>query len=231
VALFHTIPKLWPDSTIVCIGNGPSITVWEVDDPVVGSKVARPHPDVTYCRGRARVLALTKAARLAPWADAVLLSYMTADLAAIEQPGYLQRLLHGAEPPLCIMPCTVPLVPPAGSRICYVRADVQSTGLSRDPSMLHARGAVGYAAINAAVHLGARRIVLLGYDHTNGEREYPGYETLIDQLRELGIDVVNASHETALTVFTRATIADALLGAACRPPAGRWCATSEPASE
>jgi hypothetical protein len=79
------IPKLWPDSTIVVLANGPSArsldqaALMEVQavqwplDPVFDGKVARPHPDVIFCRGRARVLAITRAFSLAPWADALML--------------------------------------------------------------------------------------------------------------------------------------------------------------
>src|SRR5690606_17577639 len=46
-------PRLWPDSTVVLIGGGPSLTAG----------------DVGACRDRARVIAINDAHRLAPWAD------------------------------------------------------------------------------------------------------------------------------------------------------------------
>jgi hypothetical protein len=73
----------------------------------------------------------------------------------------------------------------------------------------------GYQAINLAVHLGAARIILLGYDmkgthffgkHRDGSvppfqaclRLFP---TLVKPLAALGIPVINATRSTALTTF------------------------------
>src|SRR4051812_2852413 len=47
------VPRLFPNSTIVCIAGGPSLTPADVD----------------ACQARARVIAINDAYRLAPWAD------------------------------------------------------------------------------------------------------------------------------------------------------------------
>jgi len=87
----------------------------------------------------------------------------------------------------------------------------------------------GYQAINLACHYGATRIVLLGFDmqarrgqrshwfgeHPNGVR--PSYELLgaafpsiVEPLRARGVQVQNASRETALECFPRLSLAEAL---------------------
>ncbi|SDW94858.1 hypothetical protein SAMN05421681_103308 [Lysobacter enzymogenes] len=82
----------------------------------------------------------------------------------------------------------------------------------------------GAGAIALAAHWGARRVILLGYDcqRTGGQAHWHGdhpeglanagsiarwpaqFQRLIPQLR--GVEVINASRETALTVFPRATL-------------------------
>lgn len=102
-------------------------------------------------------------------------------------------------------------------------------GLDRDPAFLSTGRNSGHQAINLAVHLGARHVVLLGFDmgrgpagalhwHANhGEgMNNPGDDT-IDGWRAmmatippaadaLGVDIVNASRETALRCFRREPI-------------------------
>ena len=45
------VSRLWPGSTVVCIGSGPSLTP----------------EDVAYVRGKARVIAINRSVDLAPW--------------------------------------------------------------------------------------------------------------------------------------------------------------------
>jgi len=94
-----------------------------------------------------------------------------------------------------------------------------TTGLELDPTGLRTGINSGYQAINLAVHLGASRIILLGYDmgpdgtrdhwfgeHPDGQpspypqmREY--FETLVEPLQAIGVTVINCSRRTALTAF------------------------------
>jgi hypothetical protein len=79
------------------------------------------------------------------------------------------------------------------------------------------------------VHLGARRIVLLGYDMkpVNGQDHWFGpqpyvhapipyaafhecFATIVEPLAALGVEVVNASPGSVLTVFPRMSLAQAL---------------------
>jgi hypothetical protein len=83
-----------------------------------------------------------------------------------------------------------------------------------------------------AVHLGASRVILLGYDmlriHGKGRAHWFGvhpkplaadtpdqtliglFETAVEPMQRLGIAVLNCSRETALTVFPRVPLAEAL---------------------
>ena len=89
----------------------------------------------------------------------------------------------------------------------------------------------GYAAINLAYHLGAKRIILLGYDMRNdgkkshyhdgypvpitGDNIYrdefiPGFQVLAHLLKTKGVEVYNASLNSLLTVWPKITIDKAL---------------------
>lgn len=103
-------------------------------------------------------------------------------------------------------------------------------GLCREPFVLHQGMHSGFQAIQLAVHLGARRILLAGYDmqwsggapHHHGHHPSPlrqpdgiagwlkFYPALAADLAAEGIEVVNATIETALTCFPRADLRDAL---------------------
>jgi hypothetical protein len=104
------------------------------------------------------------------------------------------------------------------------------TGLCKTPWHLHSGGNSGHQAINLAYHFGARRIVLLGFDmhrsdggHWHGEHHgmlsapNPHIAAwremmlpLAQDLRDAGVDVVNATPGTALEAFPKRPLFEAL---------------------
>ncbi len=110
---------------------------------------------------------------------------------------------------------------------------VDKPGLSFDRSVIHQGGNSGYQAMNLAFHLGAKRIVLIGYDmklgaggakhwhstHPTGlnnpdavslKRWGPNFAALAADLKRAGVEVINCSLDTALTSFPRARLEDVL---------------------
>jgi hypothetical protein len=102
-------------------------------------------------------------------------------------------------------------------------------GLELRPTHLARGRNGGYQAINLAVHLGAKRILLLGYDMMRGPKgeehwhgDHPNrsrspyttfqacFPSLVDPLKAEGIEVINCSRRTALTCFPRKSLQDAL---------------------
>ncbi len=196
-----SVPKTFPGSTIVCIASGPSLTL----------------ADVEACRGRATVVAVNDASRLAPWADCVY----ACDRRWWEAHPETQALA-GLK---------------YGLRAVPSRPDVQilqqgsDRGISLDPSVIHTGKNSGYQAVNVAVHLGAARILLLGYDMQPGPKgrmHFFGadpwnrhldtpfvlfralFETLVEPLKAAGIAIVNCTRETALTCIPRQSLEEAL---------------------
>jgi len=107
-----------------------------------------------------------------------------------------------------------------------LRACISGKGLSRNKEEVHTGGNSGYQGINLAYHLGATRIILLGFDmhchsqqshffgdHPDGfvknpkyERFIPAYHTIKPE--EYGIEILNCSRETALDAFPRCNLED-----------------------
>lgn len=116
----------------------------------------------------------------------------------------------------------------------YRMPGVDEPGLSLDPHLIHFGANSGYQALNLALHFGARRVLLLGFDMqpTNGRLHWhpdhptglnnpdetrfalwnANFGTVRPDLEKAGVEVVNCSRETALTCFPRASIRDALCG-------------------
>ena len=109
-------------------------------------------------------------------------------------------------------------------------------GLSLEPDRVRTGRNSGYQALNLAVHSGARRIVLIGYDMKpgpNGEEHWfgqhrdpkglsvptalsciarwaPHFATTKPQLDKLGIAVLNAGPDSAIDCFPRVRLEDCL---------------------
>jgi hypothetical protein len=216
------VPKLWPESTIVCLGGGSSLTA----------------EDVAFCRDKARVIAIKEAGccRIpgheapAPWADV---------LYAAEEKFY--RFVNGArefkglkysiqqdrfERPENRRPPTEWAQPYPDLNVLL---DTGDDGLELEPNGLRTGFNSGYQAINLAVHLGAKKIVLLGYDMWRGpsgdqnwfgahpthlQTQFPvflaKFNTITRPLAMLGIEVVNASRFTMLKAFPMMPLSEAL---------------------
>lgn len=195
------VPRLWPGSTVVCIASGPSLTP----------------DDVAYCRDRARVIAIKDAVRLARWADVLYGSG-----------GDLGQWWKTYGPGLSFAGLRYTMDPKAAAYATVLRND-GTNGLCTDPGGLRTGKHSGYAAINLAVHFGAAKVVLLGYDlqpsgsrdHWFGAHDYPHppipyqalrelFPSIMAPLATLGVALVNASRETALDCVPRMTLEEAL---------------------
>jgi hypothetical protein len=197
-----TVPRLWPDATIVVLASGPSLTA----------------DDIALCRDRpdTHILAIKDSIRLAPWAPVLYacdrrwwrtypgtknLTARKYGLEALRERPDVQILRQGPE-----------------------------MGLSLDPTALALGRNSGHQAINLAVHLGARRILLLGFDmqtgvrgkvHWFGDHPYgtpppPFYDfrerlaTLVAPLRAQGIEILNCTPGSALECFEQRPWREAL---------------------
>lgn len=194
VAPLPVVPRLWPNATIVCLATGPSLT----------------RADVDACAGLRRI-AINDAYRLAPQADV---------LYACDQKWWYW---HKGAPGFAGLKFA--LDPRAKSWPgLTVLQNTGTKGLELKPTGLRTGHNSGYQAINLAVHLGASRIVLLGYDmkgdhffgaHPDNTRPpfalcLKAFEALVAPLAAAGVSVVNATRSTALTCFPRVPLESVL---------------------
>lgn len=199
------VPRLWSNGVVVCLGGGPSLM----------------REDVDLCRGRAHVIAVNDAYRLAPWADVLYAAdarWWRHHEAAWAFQG-LKYSIHGCDTQY-----------PDDVDIRILR-NTGNRGLELDATGVRTGMNSGYQAMNLAVHLGATRILLLGYDMQARDRRHSHwfgahpqglnydspyqtfrecFDTILEPLQAIGVEVVNCSRETALTCFPLATIDQAL---------------------
>lgn len=203
-----TVPKLWPGSTIAVLATGPSLT----------------QEDCDYVRGKARIIAINDAHRLAPFAD-VLYSSDRQWWQHYKGVPSFAGMKYGIG--------SAPTKANAFSNLADIRVlkNTGFTGLESSPGGLRNGQNSGFAAINLAVHFGATRVLLLGYNmgypagrahffgnHPAGlsqsEGLYPAFrrsfESIVEPLKALGVSVINCTANTSLAVFPQAVLRDVL---------------------
>ena len=182
------LPRLCEGGTAVCLASGPSLTV----------------EDVEYVRGKATVIAINDTVRLAPWADVLYSSdkhwWLRHYKAMRAFPGLKVRVHNGLDKPAG-KPTADKHCPGCRLRLgasgCWCAGIVTlnnagSRGLSLRPDAICHGDNSGTAAINLSVLLGAKRIVLLGYDMET----YKGRRHFYDTEPQACSSVVSSSTAT-----------------------------------
>ncbi len=197
--ILSSVPRVWPGETVVCIGTGPSLTPADVD----------------ACRGRARVIVINNAYKIAPWAD--VMYACDAKFWKWEQgAASFQGRKYAIEAAAAQWPGV------------EVLRNLGPRGLSLDPSGVKTGHNSMYQAINMAVLFGAATVLLLGCDmrgdhyfgsHPDKSRPpfakcLEAFPTLVAPLKAIGVAVFNCSRESALTCFPRASLGEMLAVAA-----------------
>ncbi len=118
------------------------------------------------------------------------------------------------------------------SEVRYIKSKV-GQGLSFDRSVIHQGSNSGYQAINLACHLGAKRIILLGYDmqfgpegQTHHHGDHPKgmnnpaeglfktwierFATIVPDLERAGVEIINCTPDSALKCFPMAKLEEVL---------------------
>ncbi len=194
-----SVPRTWPDETVFVVGGGPSLSGFD--------------PSVLHHQ---KIIVVNNSYRLIPFADVLYFGdcrwfrWHKSEIANFR--GKRVSTCNRAGPGVYIMKTT-------GNR----GLEVKTTGLKFAGS--------GYAAVNLAIHFGAKRVVLLGFDmkpNEDGRHNWhepheartrndiydrtmlPKFETMIDPLKELGVEVFNATVGSKLKVFPMVDLGDML---------------------
>jgi hypothetical protein len=193
------VPQLWPNSTVVLIASGPSLT----------------QEDVDYVQHKAKVIVVNDNYKRAPWADI---------LYACDHSWWDT---HQGVPEFKQMKWTQDKMTVSKWPEINFIPGKHSPGLSLDNKLIHFGANSGYQSLNIAVHLGAKKILLLGFDMKlgpNGIKHWFGshpkridrtlpvnkwvtnFATTVKDLDRAGVEVINCSRDTAITCFRRSTI-------------------------
>jgi hypothetical protein len=205
-------PELWPGSLFVIIAGGPSLT----DEQVAKATALR------WNGSKARVIAINDGYRKAPAADVLYFcddKWWTWHHKALASWGGLIVRLEGGKHDF-------------GDKRIKVMRNYGREGFCDIRDGLMTGRNSGFQALNLAAHLGAKRIVLLGYDmraelggrvpKTHWFGDHPGgtspdvynqmrplFATIAAPLADRGIEVFNCSPGSALTAFPRVCIDEA----------------------
>jgi hypothetical protein len=201
----NAVPRLWSAGTLcVILASGPSLTCEDVD----------------AVRGRAKVIAVKDAIKLAPWADV----FYGAGGDTRGWWAHNAALVAG-------FPGLRFTLDPKMAAYATVLQNTGFSGLERQPTGLRTGKNSGFQALNLALHLGATRILLLGYDmksdrgrdhfcgnHPHAHAPIPFdafrdlFPSIVEPLQAAGVDVVNCTPNSALTCFPTMSLSDALDG-------------------
>ena len=209
--LWCIIP-LWRGETVTIIAGGPSLTQEQVD----------------MVRGKTRIIAVNDAYRLTPWADILYgcdVKWWEWHKGVPDFKGIKAGLRWDAIKGKFHGGWTADIFPDVRSL-----ASTGANGLEIAPNSLRTGSNSGYQAINLAVHMGAKRILLLGYDmKSDGKKNHwfgehpnkvippytmmlPYFKTIVEPLEKAGIEVINCTPDSALKVFPMMKLEEALHG-------------------
>lgn len=210
---------IWKGERCFILGGGPSLKGF----------------DASVLRGKGRVLVVNDSWRLAPWFDCL---YFTDPTWYQQQLGFDRWALDMSINFGQIIYKRMLVNGDTGSAFAEHPQVRQlkfsgAMGLETDPAKLrHGCNSV-YAAMNLAYHFGVNQIVLLGVDmriipgqrtHWHDEERanaptfadiikqsmLPKFQTLAEPLKAAGVEVLNATPESALTVWPLVALEDIL---------------------
>lgn len=214
---YWTVPREWPGETIFVLAGGPSLRGFD-SSPLAGR----------------RVIAINNSWELKP--DCDVLHFCDRRWWDPNGLGHGERVKAGFTG-RWITTVAALVHDPAVKRL---RQSMRESGVSEDPSALVHGGHGGYQAIGLAFLFGAKRIVLLGYDmrslpleeaipgdgthwhhgHSGQRRDHfehrlrtcflPSMRRLVEPLARAGVEVLNATPDSALDCWPRVRLEETL---------------------
>lgn len=195
------VPRAWHGETVVCLASGPSLT----------------QADVDFCRGKARVIAVNDTHRLAPWADVLYAAdakWWRRFGGVPEFKGLKYSILPNNGVGHWMDDCEFQDI--------RILRNTGGGGYDPDATALRTGCNSGYQAIHLAMHFGAKRIVLLGYDmhgdhffgsHPDKSRPpfalcLSKFPTLVEPLKTAGVEIVNCTPGSHIDCFPMGTLSE-----------------------
>ncbi len=230
------VPQLWLDGECWIIGGGPSMPrQFGVPEETIRAVTLKQQKADAYSQYLAplhsrHTIGINNAYMIGDWIDALFFG----DCA-----WYVMHRIPLANWPKLKVTCCTRFANKQEANcdgIKYLAKDkARSYGISQDPSTVAWNFNSGAAAISLAAHLGVRRIILLGFDmklddkhvsHWFGThadirrggkvptppfaRHLKGFPNIAEDATKRGIEILNASPDSAITVFPKVQVKDIL---------------------
>lgn len=228
------VPRMWDGSDVWILGGGPSIPEqFGIPEEVTQQVVTGTTPPSVYSSymevlHERHIIGVNMAYRIGNWIDIV----------AFGDSGFFLREREG----LSKFPGLKVAFHSTSKNETWVKflgRDPKSKGLSTNSGRVCWNGNSGAAAINVAVHTGAKRIFLLGFDMKIGvnkfqhwhnlynkgpvqdtdqrrvrklpfERHMVGFPVIAEDAKALGITIINVCPDSAIQCFQKMTLKEAL---------------------
>lgn len=191
-----SVPELWPGCTVYIIGGGPSLSQMNLE--LIHSK---------------RVIGVNQAFRLGPWIDVLYFGDCN---------FYDQNIRKGLQDYAGLMISSCQRIPEQGWPGVHRVKRSKPYGINVDKrNAISWNNNSGASAINIAYWLGAKRVVLLGFDmHKEGDshhwhsyyrdrgpkfdpyhRHLIGWPKIAEDAKSAGLEIINATPDSTITEF------------------------------
>jgi hypothetical protein len=230
--MLWTVPPLWDSGACFILGGGPSVPrQFNIPNDIVAKVMAGELPASTYSPyfeaiHNKHVIGINNAYMIGTWID----------ISFFGDAGWyvIHRLGIAKFPNLKVTCCNRFADRPAKAMegIKYLKKDKEAVqGISKNKSAVAWNNNSGAASISLAVHLGVKKIYLLGFDmsldknqisHWHGThnrekkivppfwRHLRGFPLIAEQAKELGVQIFNCSNQSAIKDFPIMTVEEAL---------------------
>lgn len=226
-----SVPRMWEDGDVWILGGGPSVTTqFGIPDAVVQQVLNGTSPLSVYSPymeaiHNKHVIGINVAYMIGNWIDMVFFG----------DGGFFVAHKHG----LAAFPGLRVTCHNGASRESWVkflqRDGRRPRGISTAPNLVSWCGNSGAAAISIAVHAGARRIILLGFDMRLNNTAYQhwhdvyhkgpanddrkrrklpfhrhlaAFPAIAEDAKRLGIEIINCCPDSAIEQFRKCTLKD-----------------------
>ena len=230
--MWWSIPRIWESGDVWIIGGGPSVPKqFGIPDKIIQDVVAgnlTPDAYSPYMKALhdKHVIGVNIAFMIGSWVDMVFFGDIS--------------FFRNQERRLAAFPGLKVSCNPGTERFPWVktlgRDGQNSTGISGKPDKVSWNGNSGAAAVSVAVHAGAKRVILLGFDMSlneqgqqhwhdvYGRRFRPknkplrlpfsahlrGFNKMEMDAKRLGVEIINANPGSAIPNFRKVNVRDIL---------------------
>jgi len=231
--MIWNVPKIWEDGDVWILGGGPSIPkLFNVPDKVIKDVVSRKFSPNTYSQymqsiHNKHVIGVNVAYLLGDWIDMVFFG---------DSAFFLKHMDGLAEFKGLKVSCASNVA--SHDWVKYTPKDGKhNKGITKQPHLVSWNGNSGAAAISVAVHTGAKRVILLGFDMSLGDiknqhwhdvyergpavtekrlkklpfnRHLRGFAGIKRDADTMGVEILNCSPNSTIKEFRKVTLEELL---------------------